>query len=186
MGCHFLLQGTFPNWGLNLSLPNYRQILYRLSHQGGLVQIRGGSRKRKFLVCSVTTLTATATALICTWYDKRLIIWQGDPHGRTISVIATQYLPGLHTIQLLSQDAIFSRDSANAVKNSLPCSSHKLSPVLGSMTGYFLVICRFRIYLLMTFSISIFILKENIHLKVWSMTGHQNIVSWLCFFFVDL
>ena len=169
MGCHFLLQETFPNHGLNLGLLHCRQTLYCLSHQGGLVQIRGGSRKREFLICSVTTFTVTAMAVICTWYDKRLIRWQGDPHGRAISVIATQYLPGLHAVQLLSQDAIFSRDSANAVKNSLPCSSHRLSPVLGSMTGYFLVIYIFRIYW-----------------KYDQMTRHQNTVSWLCFFFVDL
>ena len=34
VGCHFLLQGIFPTQGLNLSLPNCRQILYHLSHQG--------------------------------------------------------------------------------------------------------------------------------------------------------
>ena len=114
-------------------------------------QIGCGSRKRVLLVCSVTTLTATAAALICPWYERRLIIWQGDPRGRMISVVATQYLPGLQTVKPLIQDAIFSRDSANVAKNSLPHSSHGLSPVLGSMTGYFLFNYRFSIYLLMTF-----------------------------------
>ena len=33
-GCHFLLQGIFPNQGLNPSLLHCRQILYHLSHQG--------------------------------------------------------------------------------------------------------------------------------------------------------
>lgn len=75
--------------------------------------------KRVFLVCSITTLTASAAGLICTWYDKRLIIWQGDPRGRTISVIATQYLSEQQTVRLLIQDATFSRDSANAVKKHL-------------------------------------------------------------------
>ena len=34
MGCHVLLQGTFPTQGLNPSLLHCRQILYFLSHQG--------------------------------------------------------------------------------------------------------------------------------------------------------
>ena len=34
VGCHFLLQGTFPTQGLNLGLPHCRQILYHLSQQG--------------------------------------------------------------------------------------------------------------------------------------------------------
>ena len=32
VGCQFLLQGTFPAQGLNLDLPQCRQILYHLSH----------------------------------------------------------------------------------------------------------------------------------------------------------
>ena len=34
-GCHALLQGIFPNQGLNPVLPHCKQILYHLSHQGG-------------------------------------------------------------------------------------------------------------------------------------------------------
>ena len=34
VGCHFLLQGIFPTQGSNLGLPNCRQMLYHLSHQG--------------------------------------------------------------------------------------------------------------------------------------------------------
>ena len=34
VGCHALLQGIFPNQGLNPGLPHYRQILYCLIHQG--------------------------------------------------------------------------------------------------------------------------------------------------------
>ena len=34
MGCHFLLQRIFPTQGLNPGLPQCRQTLYRLSHQG--------------------------------------------------------------------------------------------------------------------------------------------------------
>ena len=38
VGCHSLLQGIFPTHGLSPSLLYYRQILYRLSHQGSLQQ----------------------------------------------------------------------------------------------------------------------------------------------------
>jgi len=34
VGFHFLLQGIFPNQGSDLGLPQCRQILYHLSHQG--------------------------------------------------------------------------------------------------------------------------------------------------------
>ena len=34
VGCHFLLQRIFPTQGLNPGLPQCRQILYHLSHQG--------------------------------------------------------------------------------------------------------------------------------------------------------
>ena len=41
MGCHALLQGIFPTQGLNSGLPNCRQILYHLSHQGSpLIKIK--------------------------------------------------------------------------------------------------------------------------------------------------
>ena len=34
VGCHALIQGTFPTQGSNPGLPHCRQILYHLSHQG--------------------------------------------------------------------------------------------------------------------------------------------------------
>ena len=34
VGCHFLLQGIFPTQGWKPGLPHWRQMLYRLSHQG--------------------------------------------------------------------------------------------------------------------------------------------------------
>ena len=34
MGCHFLLQGIFLTWGLNLGLLHCRQIPYHQSHRG--------------------------------------------------------------------------------------------------------------------------------------------------------
>ena len=39
-GLPFLLQGIFPNQGLNLSLLHFRQILYYLSHQGNSIYIK--------------------------------------------------------------------------------------------------------------------------------------------------
>ena len=37
VGCHFLLQGIFPTWGLNLGLLHCRQILYHLSYEGNFL-----------------------------------------------------------------------------------------------------------------------------------------------------
>ena len=39
VGSHSLLHGIFPTQGMNPGLPHCRQILYRLSHQGGPVMI---------------------------------------------------------------------------------------------------------------------------------------------------
>ena len=39
MGCHALLQGTFPPQGSNQSLLHCRQILYQLSYQGSPAQV---------------------------------------------------------------------------------------------------------------------------------------------------
>ena len=36
IGCHALLQGVFPTQGSNLGFSQYRQILYHMSHQGGM------------------------------------------------------------------------------------------------------------------------------------------------------
>ena len=40
MGCHFPLQGIFPTQRSNPGLLHYRQIPYRLSHQGSLLHLR--------------------------------------------------------------------------------------------------------------------------------------------------
>jgi len=40
VGCHFLIQGTFPTQGLNPGLPHCRQTLYCLSHQGSPYHIK--------------------------------------------------------------------------------------------------------------------------------------------------
>ena len=46
--CHFLLQGIFPNQGLNPGLPHCRPTLYHLSHQGSYL-----TAYLKFLVCKM-------------------------------------------------------------------------------------------------------------------------------------
>ena len=49
MGCHFLLQRILPTQGSNLGLPHWRQILYRLSHQGSLRRQTPAYTLRTFL-----------------------------------------------------------------------------------------------------------------------------------------
>ena len=39
VGCHALLQGIFPTYGLNPGLPHCRWIFYHLSHQGRASQV---------------------------------------------------------------------------------------------------------------------------------------------------
>ena len=39
IGCHFLLQGTFPTQEMNLGLLHCRQILYQLSYEGSPVNL---------------------------------------------------------------------------------------------------------------------------------------------------
>ena len=40
VGCHFLLQGIFPTQGLNPGLPHCGWVLYQLSYQGTLKQVK--------------------------------------------------------------------------------------------------------------------------------------------------
>ena len=47
VGCHGLLQGIFPNQGLNPDLPQYRQILYQLSQPANPVLNMAFSKKKK-------------------------------------------------------------------------------------------------------------------------------------------
>ena len=42
--CHFLLQGIFLTWELNLGLLHYRQILYQLSYKGSPISNIKGSQ----------------------------------------------------------------------------------------------------------------------------------------------
>ena len=61
VGSHAFLQGIFPTQGLNSGLPNFRQIIYHLSHQGrpwilewiAYPFSKGSSRPRNWIgVCS--------------------------------------------------------------------------------------------------------------------------------------
>ena len=45
VGCHTLLQGTFPTQGSNLGPPDCSQILYHLSHQGSPYKCVDGKSK---------------------------------------------------------------------------------------------------------------------------------------------
>ena len=57
--CHFLLQGIFPNQGLNPGLPHCRQTLYCLNHQGSpyiYVIMSSSSREFYFFVSKLYTL----------------------------------------------------------------------------------------------------------------------------------
>ena len=52
--CHFLLQRIFPTQGWNPGLPQRRQTLYCLSHQGSLgTKVRGREIRRKGLQRSI-------------------------------------------------------------------------------------------------------------------------------------
>jgi len=46
--CHFLLQGIFPNQGLNPGLPHCRQTLYLLSQQGSQFNLLQGKNSTFF------------------------------------------------------------------------------------------------------------------------------------------
>jgi len=49
VGCHALLQGTFPAQGMNPGLPHCRQTPYRLSHQGNprIIEWSTGTQRTK-------------------------------------------------------------------------------------------------------------------------------------------
>ena len=63
VGCHFLLQGIFPTWGLNPVLPHRRQTPYPLSHQGSPRERREIEGRIKYLKSlSPGTLPLSGTA----------------------------------------------------------------------------------------------------------------------------
>ena len=47
LGCHFLLQESFPTQGLNPGLPHCRQTLYLLSHQGTIMTWQGKKKQSR-------------------------------------------------------------------------------------------------------------------------------------------
>jgi len=55
VGSHSLLQGIFPTQGLNQGLLHYRQILYRLGHQGSPTMEYYSALKRKEILTHAIT-----------------------------------------------------------------------------------------------------------------------------------
>ena len=66
MGCHTLLQGTFPAQGLNSGLGHCRQILYCLSHQGSLMLSHKSRKQSSLLFHSFFFL------LLC-WFESHCV-----------------------------------------------------------------------------------------------------------------
>ena len=80
VGCHALLQGLFPIWGLNPDLPYCRQILYCLSYKGspttamvGIVIMKYGYKHQFCRTAGVVKLGASLfnTLIRGTSYDVR-------------------------------------------------------------------------------------------------------------------
>ena len=61
MGCHFLLQGTFPTHRSNLGPLHYRQILYQMSYQGNI-----GNSKCK-MIPSILDVKCRVSVLELIW-----------------------------------------------------------------------------------------------------------------------
>ena len=72
VGCHFLLQGTFPTQRLNLGLLYCRRILYHLSHQG--------SQQCQ----TYHTVTATNNKLACCSFVVRIYCNRGVRSGDSL------------------------------------------------------------------------------------------------------
>ena len=70
VGCHALLQGTFPTQGQNPGLPNWRRILYQLSHQGLL----GNSFSRLSHIFTNLFPFASHSPFCLSWFNCPLMI----------------------------------------------------------------------------------------------------------------
>jgi len=51
-GLPFLSPGDHPDQGSNMSFPNFRQVLYRLSHQGKKYAVVSIKKEEKSDICS--------------------------------------------------------------------------------------------------------------------------------------
>ena len=81
LGCHVLLQGLLPTYGLNPGLPHCRQILYHLSHQRINVTyshiddveilmqmgVAIAKKKRSFLISNLYTPFFLSCLIVLTW-----------------------------------------------------------------------------------------------------------------------
>ena len=70
--CHFLLQRTFPTQGSNPGLLHCRQTLYRLSHQGSLVNSHKRAPKTIAFWFDSTSLVAQTVKRLPTMWETRL------------------------------------------------------------------------------------------------------------------
>ena len=106
VGCHFLLQGIFPNQGSNPGLSHCRQTLYSLSHPVGPVQIIPGkllSLSQQVYFQSSPLLSVTVLLNLLPVNNKGLLLIQihfsycpSNPHplsSFTISLLDVQGLP---------------------------------------------------------------------------------------------
>ena len=75
MGCLALLQGIFPTQGSNPGLPNFRWILYCLSHQGTpriLEWVAYSSSRGSSLPRNLTRVSCIAGGFFTSWATRKL------------------------------------------------------------------------------------------------------------------
>ena len=95
VGCHFLLQGIFPTQGLNLCLPNCRQILYHLSHQGSPWSLLSDcnfcldSISLSHIPCLILTISQTPAS--------KLGKWVSESEWKLVSRVQLFATPGLYS-----------------------------------------------------------------------------------------
>ena len=80
VGCHFLLQETFPTQGLNPGLPHCRQTLYQQSHQGTEIEIE----------CTVNELCLTHPKTFPHPCLSKKIVFQKNSRGQGRNFKCTQ------------------------------------------------------------------------------------------------
>ena len=70
VGCHFLLQGTFPTQGSNPALPHCRQMLYHLSHQERRWLSRGKTKSNRCSFLSWSLQSSNLKSLPTVWLRR--------------------------------------------------------------------------------------------------------------------
>ena len=82
VGRHVLLQGMFPNQGLNLGLLHCRQIFYHLSHQGSPVSSYDWSTIHFLMICLTKIKDKDFLRWCSIWYPEALSSVQSLSHVR--------------------------------------------------------------------------------------------------------